>query len=411
MKIAFIVSTFPKLSETFITNQITGLLDMGYDVEIFAEYKNSKEHKIHPDVEKYRLMERTHFFTTPENRLWRSLKAIYLIAKNFHKDPRLILKSVNMFKYGKKAMSLKMLYIVIPFIGKNFDITHCHFGINGALAISLKELGFTGKYITTFHGYDVNSLPKKASSDYYDDLFRRGDLFTVNTNFTKHQVVNLGCDEGKIITLPVGFKIERFEFLKRRHTRGEAIKFLTIGRLVEKKGHEYAIRALAKVAQKHPNVVYYIAGDGPLKKRLESLVAELGLQENVVFLSEVREDEVIRLYHDCHIFLLPSITATDEDREGQALVLQEAQATGMPVLSTIHNGVPEGVLDCKSGYLVPEKNIEALAERMEYLIEHSDLWPEMGRQGRQFVEKKYDIKRLNEELALIYEKLVQNSFI
>jgi len=108
MKIAFIVSGFPTLSETFILNQITGLLDMGFDVEIFAQF-NPKQEKIHFDIEKYQLMKRVHYFNIPHNKNKRILKAIVLIIKNFHKAPLKILKSLNVFKYGKMAFSLKLL--------------------------------------------------------------------------------------------------------------------------------------------------------------------------------------------------------------------------------------------------------------------------------------------------------------
>ncbi|MCJ7651412.1 MAG: colanic acid biosynthesis glycosyltransferase WcaL, partial [Candidatus Lokiarchaeota archaeon] len=86
MKIAFIVGGFPSLSETFILNQITGLLDLEYEVEIFSEF-NPKEKKVHSDIEKYQLMKRVHYFAMPYNKIKRILKAIFLIIKNFHKSP------------------------------------------------------------------------------------------------------------------------------------------------------------------------------------------------------------------------------------------------------------------------------------------------------------------------------------
>ena len=126
MKIAFIVNSFPTLSETFILNQITGLLDMGHDVEIFAEY-DSKEKKIHQDVEKYKLAKKVYYFNMPRNKIKRVLRAIYLIITNFHKNPTKILKSLNVFKYGKESLSLKLLYLSILFLSKTnkkFDIIH-----------------------------------------------------------------------------------------------------------------------------------------------------------------------------------------------------------------------------------------------------------------------------------------------
>ncbi len=407
MKIAFIVNGFPTLSETFILNQITGLLDMAHDIEIFAGC-NPNEKRIHPDVQKYHLTAQAHYFNVPRNKIKRIIKAMYLMIVNFHKSPIKILKSLNVFKYGKDALSLRLLYILIRFLGRKFDIIHCHFGPNGIIGVLLKEIGIKGKIITAFHGYDVNSYPKMADKNIYNNLFNKGNLFTVNTNFTKQRVLELGCDEKKIAILPVGFKVEKFRFLERRVKHGKIIKILTVGRLVEKKGHEYAIKAVANIAKKYRNIQYIIAGDGPLRKNLEDLASELKIRNHIRFLGAVEQDEVLKLYQQAHIFILPSVTASNGDQEGQALVLQEAQAVGLPVVSTFHNGIPEGVLDGKSGFLVPERNIDALEKKLQYLIEHPEIWPEMGRYGRKFVEEKYDIKKLNQRLVELYQKLIED---
>ncbi len=410
MKIAFIVGGFPSLSETFILNQITGLLDLGYEVEIFSEF-NPKEKKVHSDVEKYRLKDRAHYMLLiPNNKIKRILKAIFLIIKNFHKAPLKILKSLNVFEYGKAALSLRILYSLIPFLDKNFDILHCHFGPNGIIGIYLKKIGISGKYITSFHGYDVNSYPKIMGENVYNDLFNGGDLFTTNTNFTKQQILKLECQEKKIIILPVGFRIVKFKFSTRKIQHGEYIKILTVGRLVEKKGHEYAIKAISKIVKKYNKIEYIIAGEGSLRNELEELVEDLHIKRYVKFLGAVEQKEVLKLYQQAHIFVLPSVTASNGDREGQALVIQEAQAMGLPIVSTLHNGIPEGVLDGKSGFLVPERDVDALTEKLEYLIEHPEIWPDIGRYGRKFVEERYDINKLNQRLVEIYQNLIEGKY-
>lgn len=407
MRIAFIVSTFPKLSETFILNQITGLLDMGHDVRIFSEYRNTIEEKVHPDVIKYRLPERTSYFITPENRFSRTRSALRLLAENLSKKPVDVLKSINFFTIGKKALSLKLLHLLVPMLGTKFDIIHSHFGVNGQLAIYLKLIGVPGRYITTFHGYDVNSIPYKAPKDYYEKLFSHGDLFTSNTEYTRQRAVSLGCDKKKIAILPVGLDIGKFRFSARILSPGEPVRLLTIGRLVEKKGHEYALRAVKILSDRGFAIKYSIAGDGPERDRLQKLASTLGIADIVDFLYDIQEQEAIELYESSHIFVLPSVTSSSHDREGQALVVQEAQATGMPVVSTFHNGIPEGVLNGKSAFLVPERDHAALAERIEYLIGHPFTWEAMGRAGREFVKKKYDIKKLNRELVGLYEGLME----
>ena len=137
---------------------------------------------------------------------------------------------------------------------------------------------------------------------------------------------------------------------------------------------------------------------------MERLISDLGIENKVHLLGWLDKDEVIRLTDGSHIFILSSVTAKSGDQEGQGVVLQEAQAMGLPVLSTLHDGIPEGVVDGKSGFLVPEGDIDALAEKLEYLIEHPERWLEMGQFGRKFVEENYDIKRLNQQLVEIYQQ-------
>lgn len=406
MRIAFIVGGFPTLSETFILNQITGLLDMEHDVEIFAQ-DNPSEEKIHRDVEEYHLIERTHYLNMRQNKIERVLKGLYLIIAEFDKNPIKILKALNMFKYGKDALSLRLLYALIPFLNRKFDIIHCHFGSFGIVGTFLKEIGISEKCVTSFHGYDVNAYPKIKGKNIYNNLFSKGDLFTVNTNFTGQRVLELGCEEKKITILPMGFKVEKFRFSEKKIKHGEIIKIITVGRLVEKKGHGYVIKAVVKIAKKYKNIQYIIAGDGPLRKNLEDLASELKIKNHIRFLGAVEQDEVLKLYQQAHIFILPSVTASNGDREGQALVLQEAQAFGLPVISTFHNGIPEGILDGKSGFLVPERDIDALAKKLEFLIEHPEIWPKMGKYGRKFVEEKYDSKKLNQRLVELYQKLIK----
>lgn len=410
MKIAFIVSEFPALSETFILNQIVELIKAGYKVDIYASI-NRNDSKVHPDVEKYHLLSHTYYAASmPNSRFARILKAIRLFLSNFPKAPLIMLRIlISIFKPKQRVSLLTLLYEVIPWLdrGLSYDILHCHFGWNGLKGVALKEVGaIQGKLVTTFHGVDVNAIPRQSGKDYYFRLFQKGDLYTANTDFTKKQTINLGCPENKIYKLPVGLEISQYNFYERKLTAGEKVKIITVGRLVEKKGIEYGIKAIAKVVEKNPEVVYTIVGDGVLRNSLENLILELGIAENIKLVGWMTQEQVRHLYAVSHIFMLPSVTAANEDREGQALVLQEAQAMGLPVLSTLHNGIPEGLLDGKSGFLVPEKDVEALAEKLNYLIDRPEEWPQMGKAGRQYVENRYNITNLNNQLVEMYRQLL-----
>jgi len=407
MKIAFIVSKFPTLSETFILNQITGLLDLGHDVDIFSNVTPTED-KIHSDIKAYRLIERTRYFNIPDTKIARAIQAVKIFLIWFFRYPLVLLKALNIFKYRSCYNCLNNLFFVEPFLEKKYDIIHCHFGPNGILGMRLKDLGIPGKYMTSFLGYDVNFYVRKYGKDVYEKLFEKVDLCIVITDFIGEKIKAFGCESAKITKLSLGVDISRFNFKERKIKQGDNINIITVARLVEKKGLEYSIKAVANLLKTHPNICYRIAGDGPLRGELQGLVSRLDVQDKILLLGWKNQNEVKQLYEQSHIFILSSVTANNGDQEGQGLVIAEAQAMGMPVISTLHNGIPEGVLDGQSAFLVPERDVDALAERLLYLIEHPELWPEMGRYGRNFVEENYDIKKLNQRLVNIYQELLKS---
>jgi len=406
MKIAFVVGQFPVLSQTFILDQVTGLIDMGHQVDIFS-VERPRSLKEHPDVTKYRLSQHTKYIPNiPSNKNICRLKAATLLLTDIVLAPSKSIKMIKAILSNTAPFNYRSFFLASLLMRTEYDVIHAHFGPNGNLLIQAAALGIKVNFLTTFHGYDINMYPKTHGQNCYEQLFKNAKLFTANTQFTKTQMSKLSCDESKIEILPVGLKIENFNFHPRYLTAGEPINILTVGRIVEKKGYEYALRAFAKIASKY-NIKYTIVGGGPLENELKELVSNLGIQKQVVFTGPLIKNEIIELYRKAHIFLLASVTASNGDMEGQGLVLQEAQATGLPVISTLHNGIPDGVRDGISGFLVPEKDIDAIADKIEYLIENHHRWPQIGQAGRKLVEKNYNIKILNQKLVEIYKKIIE----
>ncbi len=408
MRIAFLLSIFPKLTETFILNQITGLLDRGHEIDIYAVKKGDFS-KIHPAIRSYKLFKKVSFSSDleiPRNKLIRVMKSLGLILKGFSKNPRATISALNFFKYGKKACSLELLYEIFPFLGKKpYDIIHCHFGPIGERGVLLREIGvLKGKIITAFHGSDMSFHIKKHGRDAYNFLLKKGDLFMPISERWKQKLIEMGCDERKIVVHRMGINTSSFSFSPRISNKN--IKLLTVGRFVEKKGIEYGIRAVASVLKKHPNIEYNIAGDGPLRSKMEHLIEELHVENNIKLLGWQTQPDIARLILKSSIMIVPSVTSCEGDQEGIPVVLMEALATGLPVIASSHSAIPELLQDGKSGFLVPERDVDSLAERINYLLEHPETWPEMGRAGRMFVEKNYNIEKLNDRLEEIYFELI-----
>jgi colanic acid/amylovoran biosynthesis glycosyltransferase len=411
MKIAFMVSQFPILSETFILNQIIGLLDRGHEVDIYANERGNWS-KIHPSIEQYNLLERTYYLQKiPENLLLQIVKGMRLLLIIGSKNPFLVLKALNIFKYGSQALSFGLLYTIIPSLDKSYNIIHCQFGTQSYRGMLFRKINAPqAKLITTFRGYDISGFVQKKGTYIYNKLFKKGDFFLANCEFFRQKAIQLGCDEQKIVVHRSGLDCSRFIFKPRYLSAGDRIRIATTGRLVEKKGIEYVIRAVAKQSKITPNLEYNIIGDGELKAELQQLIDELGVGQIVRLLGWKNEREIVEILDKTHIFIAPSITAKDGNQDAPINVLKEAMAIGLPVISTYHGGIPELVEDGVSGFLVPERDADAIAEKLNYIIEHPEQWETMGKAGRDRVETYYNLDKLNDELVQIYERVLKNDF-
>jgi len=401
MKIAFIVDEFPSMTQVGVLNQATGLLDLGHDLHIFAS-RVATTPSVHADIETYRLADRLTSFDVPLKESKRVLSGLGIAAREFRSRPREVVESLNVFKYGRPASSTSLIHSLPKRPADEFDIIHGHFGPNAIVGQFWKALGTGGRLIASFHGVDVSRYPRRAGANVYAGLFEAADVITGNTEFLKRKLVDLGCDPMKIAVIPSAIRLERFEVPERKSRPAGPARILTIGRLVEKKGHEYALRALGRISSRF-GFEYTIAGDGPLKDDLLRLTNQLGLQERVIFLGGITQEKAAKLYRESDLFLLPSVTSRELDHEGQALVIQEAEAARLPVVSTFHNGIPEGVIDGVSALLVAERDDEALSNALARLLEHPELWGPMGDEGHKIASTRYDVPVVTARLVEIYE--------
>jgi colanic acid/amylovoran biosynthesis glycosyltransferase len=383
------------------------------------------------EVAKYRLLDRTTFMEMPEasspweltawplaDETWvpgaseaipnwkRFADALPALRRCLERAPALAEKALSAEHSGHQARSLSALYRLDRLSARpgGYDVLHAHFGPVGKSFCFAREL-WDAPMVVSFHGHDFTTLPRKHGTGMYRKLFETADAVTVNSEFTRGRVTRLGCPANKIHLLPMGLNLAEFPFRERTRQGNEPVRLITVARLVEIKGHEFVLRAMARLREKHVQISYGIVGDGPLRKKLESLVNELGLQDVVTLHGALDGAFIKDLMASAHLAVLASVNI-EGDAEGQGLFLQEAQACGLPVVATQHGALPEGLVSDKSGLLVPERDVEALTARLEFLVAHPEAWPELGRAGRAFVEGRYDIHRLNKELLKLYSETV-----
>ena len=429
LKIAFFVGVFPAVSETFIVRQISALKASGHQVDIFADTLGTTGVPLDPEAGAL-LKDVTYMgmplevapFEIPVSpifgRTWppgsptsvwnvaRIARAFPKFARCFGASPRLALRMLSKDEYGYRAQSLSQVYRMARLVekGRNYDVAHAHFG-PVAESFRFARALWHVPFIVSFHGYDFTTVPRKEGANVYRKLFATADAVTGSSAFALQRLSDLGCSQEKIRRLPMGLDPARFSFRKRTLVAGEPVRILVVARLTPIKGVNFAITAISELRKRYANVQLNIVGDGPSRAGLERQVRESGLEKVISFHGALVANDLQRLIDHAHIFLHTCVTV-DGDQEGQGLVLQEAQAAGLPVVATRHGAFPEGVIEGKSALLVPERDPRAAADALLQLIENPQIWPEMGHAGRAFVEANYDIRNLNDQLVKLYHELI-----
>jgi len=269
----------------------------------------------------------------------------------------------------------------------------------------LKDLFDGFPLVVTYHGGDIMKRQYQTPG-LYTNMFRKADLITAGSHFALQKVIQAGCPAEKATRIPMGVDVELYRLAERHPPEDGMVRILTTARLIEVKGHRYAIQAIGELSRRY-RLRYDIVGDGPLESELRQMVAHLGLENTVFLLGQKTRQELIDLYHQAHIFLMASYTTEGSVAESQNVTLIEAQATGLPVVATRHNGFPDSVVEGQTAFLAAEKDAGALAKEIERMIQVADRWPEMGRAGRAFVVKNFDHHKLAEQWESHYNVLIR----
>ena len=285
-----------------------------------------------------------------------------------------------------------------------------HFGNRGYYDLKLKEkLGIP--QVTTFYGHDASMMPQDQKwRSRYKELFARCECFLAEGGHMKKTLVELGCTESKVLVQRLGVDLEMIPFIPRTLESDRKIRILMASTFRDKKGITCGLDAFSNISSSYKNVELTLIGDAgrsqrevEYKKEIMRVIDARHLHNRINNLGFLAYPEFIEESKKHDIFLAPSMRGADGETEGGAPVtLIEMSAFGMPIVSTFHCDIPEVILDGESGFLVPEKDTDALSERLEYLITHPEKWEDMGRAGRKHIEQEYDARKQGLKLEKIY---------
>ena len=293
-------------------------------------------------------------------------------------------------------------------------LVHSHFGFVGWRDLGVSR-GLSLVHVVTFYGADVLFYPTMDPRWYgrYREMFDAVDAVLCEGPAMGRSIVALGCPESKMRVHHLGVDLARIPYQPRTWNSGERLRVMMSGSFREKKGFPYALEALGRLQTSVPVDVTIIGdehGEPRTKREKEKILETIercGLASSTRMLGYQPLRVVMEEAGRHHVFISPSVTAADGDTEGGAPVsLIEMSASGMMIVSTTHCDIPGVILNGTTGWLAPERDVEALVAHLEWIVADPSRWRGMQDAGRAHMEAEFDARRQGERLGEIYRELV-----
>jgi len=288
-------------------------------------------------------------------------------------------------------------------------VLHVYFGHVAPQFIPLMK-AWPHPVVVSFHGADAGiDVEKPRHAAKMREVLRLAARILCRSESLAADVIRLGCAPEKVLIQRTGLPTEEWAYAERAKPADGAWSIVQSCRFIAKKGIDLTVTAFAEVTKLHPKATLTLIGDGPQKEAIEHQIAALGLADRVRFTGFIYEDGVKQALAAAHLFVHPSRTTGEGDREGVPNSMLEAMATGLPIVATRHGGIPEAVTDGESGLLVPENDAAALAAAMLRVLGDDDLRRRLGCGARRDVEAKFDRAIQTRRLEAVYKDLMRDS--
>lgn len=391
LKVLYILEIFPEISETFILLEMLGVRQHGADINIISLAK-PKETGEKNNLESGMLLPITTYLSdVPVSEQYAAL--IYMFLKN---PIGVITLARDLYKTEKyirdtRNRLLQVCYLCRKAQKDKTDIIHAHFA-NPATSFSLWINQLTGiPFAFSSHGYDIFYVFPK---DMKQKTEKAKKHLTVSRQAVRYIQDKIGPCDGKIQTLYNGIDVRAFTFNDDQENRDNVL--LHVARLHPVKGQEYLLRACRLLKDRGLDFRCLIIGEGPQRPTLERLIKDLDLTETCFLLGSKTHDELIPYYQQAKVFVLTSVS------EGLGNVLKEALACGLAVAASRVGGIPEVVIDGKTGCLFEVGNIEEIAQKILELWNDPQKRSYLTRNGRKLVEEEFDYQRQTKKLFDIW---------
>lgn len=412
INLVYLIGTYPELTNTFIDREITTLRQMGdFRIQIVSIRHPRTAGSFSP--EQKALYQETLYLTSPR---WSSFNFLAFFAANLRfvfLNP-LVYFGTLFYLLGQAGKGLKawlktVLYffqgVLAAYLLRrtNFDHIHVHFMDRAVLAALVASRLLKKTYSFTAHAADIYTKATHVRAKIENAQF----VITVSEYNRQHLLdSNPGIDAKKIHVLHPWVDVNQFTPCPERPAHAR-LNILSVGRLVEKKGHLDLIEACQLLQERGIDAECWIAGEGPLRPALEARIAESGLQERVRLLGGLPQGQVMSLLKEwADVFALPCVIAANGDRDGIPVSIAEAMAMELPVVSSDIVGIRE-LVQPGAGFLVPPRNSVALADALAALARQNHAARvEIGRAGRSVVTREFNLQQGTRVLAGLFFQVI-----
>ena len=385
MNIIYYLGSFPKLSASFVLNEIYELEQSGHNVAVCA-LNNPNENIVHEEFNQLNIP--TYYFQRPSY-----INIIDLISKKtLH--PRILKQTAYRAPIKSHVANLFRAKRCIDFVeslGWDPDHFHAHFAGGSKFGAKYASNYFEVPFTVTTHAADLYKGPKKNS---IVSLLQSATRIVTISEYNKKRIHEQYTSATPIDIIRAGIRPEKFA-----STNGsESNRILTISRFVEKKGLKYALEAVNIVTEAFPDLEYHLIGSGELEHDLRQKTQKLGINENVSFLNNVTDKRLVSELDKASCFLLPCVVAESGDRDGIPVVLMEAMAMETPPISTNISGIPELIENKTNGILTKPRDPEATADAIMSLLKNESIREKYGKVARKKIVSDYNINTETKKL-------------
>lgn len=390
MNILYFVNRFPKLSESFIINEIYELEKRGHQIAVFS-LREPEIGMHHEEVEN--LDCRVGYLPDP------SISSAIDSIGIWNLDADVIRRQLHFSSPVHHAGALYIAGHTIRFVNSlNFDIDHIHghFLNWPKLAADYTASFFNSSLTTTAHAYDLYSSPNLGLLRTLSDKMDR--MVTISEYNRRYLDTEVGTTS-PVDVVHMGIDISKFN----PSASVEPNRILTVARFEEKKGLVDGIAAVGQIIDEVPDIEYHIIGSGSRERMIIDEIKNQDLEDSVTLLGHVSDEQLIRELDEAELFLLPSKIASDGDRDGIPVALMEAMAMETIPVSTSVSGIPELIEDGENGLLVAPGDVDALSENIrEYFID-SDKFEIPQSAPRKKVTRDFNVKTTVGNLLQVFE--------